>query len=160
VETGTANKTITISWDNSYFGNKKNLTLIDMDNQGHIDMASVNMYSFNARQVNNFRIIYGNSDMYPFGLLRPAFPNPFENYTHFGFILENPLSKVNVRIFNSSGVQVTSIFDGILTEGYHEMTWNGQDRIGHKLPAGVYIAAFNVNSEGVIRNISMKIVKK
>ncbi|HLF33190.1 MAG TPA: CARDB domain-containing protein [Cyclobacteriaceae bacterium] len=160
VETGTTNKTITISWDNSYFGNEKNLTLIDMDNEVQIDMVSVNNYSFNARQINNFRIIYGNSDVYPFGLMKPAFPNPFEDHTQFGFILEKPWSKVNVKIFNSSGSQVNSIFDGELPEGYHEMTWNGQDWAGHKMPPGVYFAAFRVNSGEVIRNISMKIVKK
>ena len=64
---------VTIDWDNSYFGNKKSLLLIDLDNQVYVNMSTVNTYSFRSNGINNFRIIYTDPENKQWaGLLEPG----------------------------------------------------------------------------------------
>lgn len=65
-------------------------------------------------------------------LLYPVNPNPFTESTAVTFSLPRQTT-VQLRVLNSVGQEVTSLFEGVLTAGWHQVNW---DR--NALPAGLY----------------------
>jgi flagellar basal-body rod modification protein FlgD len=53
-------------------------------------------------------------------------------------------SKVTVKVLNSSGATVGQIVAGSQMAGAQSVTWNGENNLGHRLPAGPY--RFEVNA--------------
>ncbi len=67
-----------------------------------------------------------------------AFPNPFSDQIRIGYTL--PVSaKVTVEVFSMLGTKVKTLQNGNETEGTHEISWDGGNDAGIKLPAGNYI---------------------
>ncbi len=70
--------------------------------------------------------------------LKQNFPNPFWPETTVRFVL--PQSQpVTVDIFNLLGQRVVTLFDGVGREGENLLMWDGRDRTGGEMPAGVYL---------------------
>ncbi len=64
--------------------------------------------------------------------LQQNYPNPFNPSTTIGF--ELPVnSRVKLKIFDSLGREVTTLIDGTMNEGFHEIYYNAG-----QLPSGVY----------------------
>ena len=71
--------------------------------------------------------------------LAQNYPNPFSADTRFAF--ETPAAgNVRLAIYDISGREVSQIFNGSLPAGSHELSWNGKDREGQALAAGMYLA--------------------
>jgi hypothetical protein len=65
------------------------------------------------------------------------YPNPFNPNTTISF--DVPVSSsVTLRIFNVIGQQVRTLVQGTLSEGRHEVVWNGLDDAGRALASGIY----------------------
>jgi flagellar hook assembly protein FlgD len=47
--------------------------------------------------------------------------------------------RVALAVFNVTGQFVSSLYEGELTAGYHDVVWNGTDQHGISVPSGVYL---------------------
>jgi hypothetical protein len=70
------------------------------------------------------------------------YPNPFTDVTHFIFEHNHPgeTLKVQIAIYNTAGVPVRMIDQSFTPSGSNsnEITWDGTDANGARLPSGVY----------------------
>ncbi|MFH1007193.1 MAG: FlgD immunoglobulin-like domain containing protein, partial [Candidatus Latescibacterota bacterium] len=94
-----------------------------------------------------------------FDLIRLGnYPNPFEKYTVFTYVLTNDEAKqISFKIYSVSGRLVRhfsspddkDVFGNPLTiTGYHELDWDGTDDDGNVLSNGVYFCRVKAVSEG------------
>ncbi len=67
-----------------------------------------------------------------------AHPNPVRSATRFQLGLPED-GPVTIRVFDTQGREVAMPFSGSLAAGRHEIPWNGVDRQGRRLTAGVYL---------------------
>ena len=88
----------------------------------------------------NFEVINGNI-MQVKNLMN--YPNPFSNQTHFVFEHNHPEEelKVEINIYSTSGTLVRNIRETYTPGGSrsNEITWEGTDNNGVKLPSGLYV---------------------
>lgn len=80
----------------------------------------------------------------------------FRNKTNIEFSLLNA-SEVNAAVYDVSGRQVNELINAYFEKGVYQMTWNGTDRKGRKLAAGVYF--IKVSADNKIINSKVIIVK-
>lgn len=64
-------------------------------------------------------------------------PNPFTGGTSLSLALSSD-TDVDVAIYDVAGRRVRTLASGTLTRGTHEIAWNGRDRAGARVSAGVY----------------------
>ena len=69
--------------------------------------------------------------------LDPNSPNPFTTATRIPFTLD-VMTRVSVRVYDVRGALVTTLFNGTLPAGRHEVGWGGHNRSGHVVAAGTY----------------------
>jgi hypothetical protein len=78
-------------------------------------------------------------------ILRDAHPNPFlpgNDAIRISFELENPANNISLTVYNLLGQVVAKIADARnFQAGSHELIWNGQNRLGRVVPAGIYFYA-------------------
>ncbi len=78
------------------------------------------------------------------------YPNPFNNTTNFIFEHNHPDEELNVQIniFNTSGSLVKNIQKIFIPSGSrsNEITWDGTDINGDRLPSGVYVYRLTISS--------------
>ena len=84
------------------------------------------------------------------------FPNPFNPSTTISYDVATA-GDVSLKIFNMRGQEVN-----ILASGYHSInsymvTWNGTDRNGVEMPAGMYI--YKLIADGFVQSNKMLFVK-
>ncbi|MEL7534327.1 MAG: cohesin domain-containing protein, partial [Bacteroidota bacterium] len=72
-----------------------------------------------------------------FGLYQNM-PNPFDRYTNIAFELPSN-NEVKIEIYNSLG-QVIKTFEGLYSQGKHQIRWDGTNETGMQVSAGVYYA--------------------
>lgn len=77
------------------------------------------------------------------------YPNPFSSITNFSFEHGGADGDIDIfiNIFNSSGKIVTTLQYNRLSSGFREvdMEWRGSDRLGSKMPAGIYHYQIQLN---------------
>jgi len=72
------------------------------------------------------------------------YPNPFNPSTVIGYRLKTP-GRVILTVYTITGESVRVLHDGVLSEGYHETVFNGDD-----LPSGIYLYKIDIrSSDGV-----------
>jgi len=69
-------------------------------------------------------------------------PNPFSNCTMIKYQMGKE-SRVTIKVFDITGSSVCTLVDGPHKPGCFEITWNGENDKGKKLPAGVYFYVIN-----------------
>lgn len=74
-------------------------------------------------------------------ILHQNFPNPFNPETQIRFNLSTSTSKdrVTLRIYNLKGQLIRTLIDDFLPAGEYEVTWDGKDFKGQKVPSGLYL---------------------
>jgi hypothetical protein len=84
-------------------------------------------------------VAYADDDLPEFGppRLLGNHPNPFGPLTVIGFELGRA-SHVKLAVYDISGRHVATLIDGTLAAGRHSVEWDGRDRAGSEVPAGVY----------------------
>ncbi len=65
-------------------------------------------------------------------------PNPFSTSTHVGFNLPRS-AQVRLHIFDASGALMTTLADGPLAAGPHQIAWDGRNDAGRLMASGVYV---------------------
>ncbi len=65
------------------------------------------------------------------------YPNPFNPQTTIKFSLPEE-AKVNIKIYNILGKEITELLNETRRSGEYEITWNGRDSNGSEMPSGVY----------------------
>ncbi len=65
-------------------------------------------------------------------------PNPFNPETVISFSLETG-GKTTLIVYNLLGQRVSTIVDGFLQAGSHQVTWDSRDRTGELVPSGMYL---------------------
>jgi len=89
--------------------------------------------------------------------LLPNFPNPFGapgSRTTIRYVLSGGCF-VEVAIFNALG-QVVAILDrGYKPAGFHEVTWDGRDQRGHRVPSGVYFYRLTTPEKRVTKRLTV-----
>jgi hypothetical protein len=66
-----------------------------------------------------------------------CYPNPFNPSTQIRFTLPVAM-KIDLEIYNILGEKVKTLYSGKLTEGIHEMQWNGRDNANQPAGSGLY----------------------
>lgn len=69
--------------------------------------------------------------------LKQNYPNPFNPSTAIDFSLAEDGS-ISVRIYDTAGRLVKTLFTGMEKKGIHSLTWNGESDAGEKVSSGVY----------------------
>jgi flagellar hook assembly protein FlgD len=73
-----------------------------------------------------------------------VFPNPFsENVKIKLNITRN--SQAFIDVYNIANTKVISLLSESITPGNYEMTWDGKDAAGNRVPAGIYLLQVNIN---------------
>jgi hypothetical protein len=65
-------------------------------------------------------------------------PNPFRGSTRIAFSLDGPSRRVRLDVYNTLGRRVTTLLEGAMPGGSHEVTWDGTDALGRHVADGVY----------------------
>ncbi|NBB23035.1 T9SS type A sorting domain-containing protein [Runella sp. CRIBMP] len=75
-----------------------------------------------------------------------AYPNPFKEQTeiNYPFAVGGPVS---VHIFNMAGVPVATFTPNDTASGQKGVQWNGTDRHGMPVPAGLYLVKVNFGNQ-------------
>lgn len=76
--------------------------------------------------------------------LEPNMPNPFRSSTRIPFTLA-AASHVTVRVYDVKGALVATLFDGVLSQGSHEVGWGGHDMWGRTVATGTYFCALTAD---------------
>jgi hypothetical protein len=79
-------------------------------------------------------------------------PNPFRGTTTIQLDVSNDMlnTPATIKIYNTLGQEISSLFNGRLSAGNHTFRWNGLNRSGSRVPAGVY---FYVLNAGLTREV-------
>jgi flagellar hook assembly protein FlgD len=84
------------------------------------------------------------------------YPNPFNGITHFVFEHNHPDEQLDVKIniYNTAGAVVKNIEEKFTPTGSRssEMTWDGTDNSGTRLPSGVYVYRVLISTEQGFRS--------
>jgi cytochrome c553 len=85
--------------------------------------------------------------------LMQSVPNPFKRSATISFSIAKP-EFVKLRVFDAAGRLVKTLVDDyISTPGMHEVTWNGRNNSGAKLPTGVYFYEMNAGGYNAKRKM-------
>ncbi len=87
--------------------------------------------------------------------IEPA-PNPSGRMTSISFSLPEPC-RADVSVYNQLGERVAALASGCFAAGEHLLRWNGRDRLGNMVPAGVYYV--RVEAGGIGRTARMVRIK-
>ncbi|NKB65435.1 MAG: hypothetical protein GKR89_00100 [Candidatus Latescibacteria bacterium] len=82
----------------------------------------------------------------------PAYPNPFNGNTVFEYTVHRP-GHVAVDIHNIQGQIVRRLIDEHHNPGPYRLLWDGLDRDGHTVSAGVYLSRVTAEPDEPIRSI-------
>jgi cytoskeletal protein CcmA (bactofilin family) len=80
-------------------------------------------------------------------VLEQNYPNPFNPSTEISFQLP-VASEVKLVIYSVTGQVVRELVNGELPAGRHTLSWNGRNRAGELMAAGVYLYRLTVERNG------------
>jgi flagellar hook assembly protein FlgD len=83
--------------------------------------------------------------------LLTAAPNPFRNMVSITFHIPARTGRVELKIYNTSGMFVNSRKN--LKHGYGKIIWDGRDTHGRLLSSGIYIVRLSVDGKIENRNV-------
>ncbi len=90
--------------------------------------------------------------------LQPNVPNPFNPSTRISFELpadrDGPVA-VSLQVFDLKGRLVRTLVDRTLTADNHAVIWNGRDRRGQAVPAGVYFYQLDAGGQSLTRSMTL-----
>jgi len=85
-------------------------------------------------------------------VLRPNFPNPFNDRTSLPFELMSA-GRVRLVLYNALGEKVRTLVDGMEATGSHLVIWDSRDDRGKPVASGVYLARLHAGSSVQIRKM-------
>lgn len=85
--------------------------------------------------------------------LSASAPNPSRHLATLQFELPRQ-ETTHIRVYDVSGRIVSTLIDGELEAGTHEVTWDGRDRSGSRVASGVYLVRMQAGSFGATRKVT------
>lgn len=86
-------------------------------------------------------------------------PSPFNPNLEEGYLFFNgdwkDKKRVKIAIYSPSGKQIKNIFSGKLSAGLHSFKWDGRDRYGNPVDAGIYIYKINLDKKELTGQIAV-----
>lgn len=80
------------------------------------------------------------------------YPNPFQNSTTLNIHgIKN--KELRINIYNIKGQRVSSLTSFTVKGGNSEITWNGKDENGSKLPSGLYFAKIESGNQSITQKM-------
>ena len=79
-------------------------------------------------------------------------PNPFRESTVIVYSVPEA-QPVQLRIYNTLGAPVVTLVDGARRGGFHQVEWDGRDRNGNRLPAGIYFYQLTAGDRQELRRM-------
>lgn len=84
--------------------------------------------------------------------LENNYPNPFNPTTTIRFGL--PVAQqVSIKIYSITGSTVKTLADDYLSEGYHQVIWDGLNESGNKVASGIYIYEMRTKDKRFIKKM-------
>jgi len=80
-----------------------------------------------------------------------VYPNPLNTSTNININLSND-ENVSIDIYSVTGQKVASVFDGGLSKGEHQFTWNTRSE-GNELSDGVYLLKVTTENQTEIKKL-------
>ncbi len=84
--------------------------------------------------------------------LSANYPNPFNPVTRFSVALPQS-AWLTVTVYNSAGELITRLYDGSMSAGSHNFTWNGTNDRGQPVGSGVYLLEVRSGAERKMRKM-------
>jgi len=88
--------------------------------------------------------------------LAQNYPNPFNPTTTINYQIPEP-GHVSLKIFNVSGELVRTLVDNHKSEGVHAVGWNGKDKHGNVVSAGIYF--YRMESKSFVETRRMVLLR-
>lgn len=88
--------------------------------------------------------------------LKQNYPNPFNGITKIEFFLPKR-GQTNIDIYNANGQVMARLIDGIETEGWHTITWDGTNKYSQTVASGVYYCT--IRSQGISQSKKIIYIK-
>jgi hypothetical protein len=92
--------------------------------------------------------------------LAQNYPNPFNPTTAISYQLPalsgvegSALTRVDLRVFDVLGRQVTTLVGGLRPAGSHVVRWDGNNERGERMPSGMYLYRLTVGSSEVTKKM-------
>jgi flagellar hook assembly protein FlgD len=86
------------------------------------------------------------------------YPNPFTDVTHFMFEHNHPDEPmaVEINVYNTSGQNVRNLKQNFTPTGSrsNEISWDGTDNQGARLPSGVYVYRVKISTDKGISTLA------
>ena len=84
-----------------------------------------------------------------------AYPNPFNPQTSIAYTTRQA-GRVTMNVYNVSGRLVRTLKQDEYTDaGTHEVSWNGLDNVGRRVPSGVYFVKTSVGGDTSVFKLSV-----
>ncbi len=81
------------------------------------------------------------------------FPNPFNTTTVIHYFIDVEC-RVKLAVYDLTGRQIVTLFNGVQVPGYQQAVWNGLDSKGNSVSSGIYF--YRMTADGV--NITKRMV--
>ncbi len=101
-------------------------------------------------------IIAENNQLPQHFKIHQNYPNPFNPTTTLNYDLPEK-SFVTIVIFDVLGRMTKTLSNNVVDAGYHSITWDGTDRIGNQVGAGVYF--YQIRSGEFVQTKKMLLIK-
>ncbi|MBK7379562.1 MAG: T9SS type A sorting domain-containing protein [Ignavibacteriales bacterium] len=112
-------------------------------------------FSYILRKSNTTGVENENSQIFQDTFIS-SYPNPFNATSTISFQL-NETSKVQIKIFNTLGKEITTLLEKDLTPNSYTISWEAINKNGDPLPSGVYLIVLQTkNSIKSIKTILLK----
>jgi flagellar hook capping protein FlgD len=83
---------------------------------------------------------------------RAASPNPFSQRVSFTLAVPRT-GPLQLGVYDIAGHEVTALHEGLVEQGEFHASWDGRDRTGHPVAAGVYLVHGHMGGESITRTI-------
>ncbi len=85
------------------------------------------------------------------------YPNPFNPQTQIKIRIPANTTAITISIYNAAGKLIKTLFQGKLSSGLHQFTWDSKDALGKNSPSGIYFAVLQSNK--LRKSIKMVLLK-
>ena len=88
--------------------------------------------------------------------LHPVSPNPFSSLTAVRYSLKSD-EYVRLAVYDARGALIRTLEDNLVAAGCHRLAWDGRDKNGQPVAAGVYFVRFEAGT--YMQNQKMMLLK-
>jgi len=107
-------------------------TIVQLTDAGSDDGGEIRlMFSISSNEINS-------STKPTEFILNQNYPNPFNPETMISFQLPETRT-ITLKVYNLLGAEICTLVNEKKEAGFHQVIWNGNDKLGQQMPSGVYL---------------------